>query len=537
LKSIGERAGRLTSVFGGLGTAIAGYFTFSALKAGLTSALSAFSESEAAVVKLSNTFQTLGGDGAAAAKKWTAYAESMMAVTGMDDEVILGLVTTAKTMGVVNEQIEFATRGALGLSRAFGMDVNTAMKMTALAMEGQYETLGRMIPAVRSASSEYEKAVIVVKAMEVGYSNLQKESETLSGATDRIKVAFGEAMEEIGESIAGKAGVVGALDKLKAKLESLSDSGALKEFGENAGRVLGGIAKTVETVVNGWTMLTQLFKTGASFLGTFAANVVNPPKGAGSMMDIIGAAAQETRDNAAPIIGTEEAKIAQIEKETVRIKERAAFLRKENEDQEQAKKIILDKAKIADEAIELEKTKKNQLASMEKGYELELRMLQAKGDEEAVKNLNRRMELKKAANEAEKKMLLEIYAMEDARSTKSAQPKMTDEQLRTERYKAAFWSSGTEFKSEPSKFVGFESNASPAPSGLSSGLSAPPSILGGETLESSLSNTLGENSQVGNTALKSKLKQDTIHTVLIETKEILKELLDLSNERMGGVKT
>lgn len=304
LQSIQSKTFSLNSAFKTLGATAATYLSFRAVVGGIKSVISAYAEAESVSAKLAATFTALGENGTLAAAKWGAFATSIQRVTTYSDEDIMSLISLGKVMGITNDKLADATKGAIGLSKAFGLDLNSAMKMVALAGEGQYEMLGRYIPELRSAKTEAEKLTIVQKAMATGFTIAKEETKTLSGATKSLQEVWGDAKEEIGKGATESGKLTEHINKLKDAIVRLSEDGSLQEWGDNLGRVLNGVAKTAEglglvigKIVEGWTNLGVVYKNFMGGLGRLGANIVNPPKGAGSMLDIIKSSFSKSEDD------------------------------------------------------------------------------------------------------------------------------------------------------------------------------------------------------------------------------------------------
>jgi hypothetical protein len=285
-----------------------------AIVAGLGAVLKAYAGQETANAKLKATFNALGESGTLALAKFGAFASEIQRTTTVGDETTLGLVTLAKTMGIANDQIKGAVQGAIGLSKAFGLDLNSALKMTALAMNGQYEMLGRYIPALRTANTEAEKQAIVQQAMATGFAVAKDEIKTIAGSWEAFKSAFGESLELFGEAIFGEGGFVTGITNLRIKLQELADDGSITKWGETTKTVLGGIGTIIGKIVDGWGMLLRAFQKGTTFIGALAGNIVSPKRDAGSMLDIIKDAAEQTQRDTKPILAqkTESKRVADL---------------------------------------------------------------------------------------------------------------------------------------------------------------------------------------------------------------------------------
>lgn len=126
------------------------------------------------------------------------HASKLQKLTTVGDETSLSLMQLGLSMGINAEKISEATAQAIGLSKAYGIDLNTAMKLVALAREGEYSMLARYIPALRTATTEEEKAVIVKNAMINGFKIAQEETGTYAGKVEQLKNRWSDVVEEIG---------------------------------------------------------------------------------------------------------------------------------------------------------------------------------------------------------------------------------------------------------------------------------------------------------------------------------------------------
>jgi len=76
--------------------------------------------------------------------RWKSYAKSLQSVTIHSDEAILGAMTFAHNLGIEKEQLESVTRSAIGLSSRFNKDLDTSMRLIALASKGETGQLKEM---------------------------------------------------------------------------------------------------------------------------------------------------------------------------------------------------------------------------------------------------------------------------------------------------------------------------------------------------------------------------------------------------------
>ena len=200
----------------------------------------AYKEQEEADVKLQAAIRATGGDVEQLTAQYKGYASSIQAVTTHGDELVQNLVSQAKYMGIADDKIKEATEGAIGLSEAFGIDTNTALKGVANAFEGNFSQLERYIPALRSASTEAEKHAILQKAMADGFQLAKDRGASATGQMTQLANAIGDTKEQLGEAIiTGITPFVSALLKIVTKgneaRQALKDLKEITEAGIGSG--------------------------------------------------------------------------------------------------------------------------------------------------------------------------------------------------------------------------------------------------------------------------------------------------------------
>jgi len=228
-----------------------GVASFAALGAGIALLGKAFAEQETVNNKMAAAFDAVGESGSAAVEKWGAFATAIQRTTTLGDEEIMNLVTLGKVMGVTNDKLEEATKGAIGLSKAFGIDMTASMKMVALAQQGEFEMLARYIPALRQATTEAEKQTIVNKAMANGFKIAEAELDTLSGQFKALKGVVGDAMQEAGKAV-GEGGFTSIIEDLKNSIIRLTEDGTITAWAEKVAQgfrsVIAQAKQAAETI-------------------------------------------------------------------------------------------------------------------------------------------------------------------------------------------------------------------------------------------------------------------------------------------------
>ena len=160
----------------------------------------AFAEQEQALAKLNSAIQANGKDVQSTMAGYKQFAEELQRTTVIGDETTYGLLQLAETMQAADPKK--AVEGAVALSRALGVNLESAIKMTIQAQQGQFTMLQRYVPALRSATSETEKQAIVQKLFADGMAIAHAETDTASGKLKQLKNTVGDLGEEFGAIIA-----------------------------------------------------------------------------------------------------------------------------------------------------------------------------------------------------------------------------------------------------------------------------------------------------------------------------------------------
>lgn len=189
---------------------------------------------EQAENRLAAAIRATGGDVDVLMQQYKAFASEVQAVTTVGDEQTLGLLQQAQSLGVTTDRMEEAARGAIGLSRAFGIDMNTALRGIALAFEGQYTMLNRYIPALRTAGDEAERQAILQEAMANGFEIARSEAETGTGAMAQLQNAIGDLKEQGGKALSEflEPSIRSLTDFVTRTTEAIAESRRLKKVAD-----------------------------------------------------------------------------------------------------------------------------------------------------------------------------------------------------------------------------------------------------------------------------------------------------------------
>jgi hypothetical protein len=156
---------------------------------------------ESAIVRLGAALEATGQAGDNALSDMQSFASELQQLTVVGDEVTLGLLQTAINMGLTAEEAQNATQQAIGLSRAYGIGLDTALIGVTNTLQGQTSTLSRYIPSLKTAGDETERIAILNEEAARAWSVATAEVETAAGAQAQLENTLGDSMELIGDLV------------------------------------------------------------------------------------------------------------------------------------------------------------------------------------------------------------------------------------------------------------------------------------------------------------------------------------------------
>jgi hypothetical protein len=243
------------------------------LVAGAYKATQAFAEEELALNKLSSAVEANGKDVSSVIPEYQKWAAEIQKTTTIADDQVFGLLQLAESMKLANP--EEAVKGAIGLSRAFGIDLESAMRAVAKGTNGQWMAVQRLIPTLKLAGTDSKKMAMFQKMMADGFLMAQKETNTFSGSMIQMKNAVGDAMEKLGAKLAPIITKIAVkVTEWAQKFNGLSD-GAAKAILIIGGLVaaIGPILFIVGKVMAGFTSLIRVFSMLTSPIGLIIIGV------------------------------------------------------------------------------------------------------------------------------------------------------------------------------------------------------------------------------------------------------------------------
>lgn len=178
-----------------------------------TATIQAFGQQEMVLQKLSAAVRTNGGNISEVLPIMQQFASDIQAITTYGDEQVHSMMAMATSMGVNAGQMDIVMRSAIGLSTALGMDVTTATKAAASAIQGKTGMLQEYIPSLVKCKTEEEKLAQVQRLSESGFAQAEAAANTLDGKLKQAANAWGDLQEVMGEAFAPTVKAVAGLIK------------------------------------------------------------------------------------------------------------------------------------------------------------------------------------------------------------------------------------------------------------------------------------------------------------------------------------
>jgi len=153
------------------------------------------------------------------------FASEIQATTTVGDEQAMMLQSMALTMGATSDNVGDVTKNAIALSKAFDIDMNTALRASVSAVDDNYEMLTRYIPKLRTAGTEAEKTAIYQQSVNDGWKVATGELESGYGAMEDFDNTIGDLKEDLGDLL--KIAIlpfIGTLKDIVSGISSFKDS-------------------------------------------------------------------------------------------------------------------------------------------------------------------------------------------------------------------------------------------------------------------------------------------------------------------------
>lgn len=170
-----------------------------------------FAEAENAAASLSAQIRANGKDVDTTMSQYSKFALKMQELTTFEDDAVKGFLQLAESMQAPDAQK--ATQDAIGLSKAFGIEMPAAIKMAVQAQNGQFTMLNRMNPAIKAAKTQTEKAAIAQKMFADSFKIATEQAKVGLGPLQQLGNQINNLSESFGKIVSGY--IIPFVEKLK----------------------------------------------------------------------------------------------------------------------------------------------------------------------------------------------------------------------------------------------------------------------------------------------------------------------------------
>jgi hypothetical protein len=244
-----------------------------------TRAVQAASIQEEAITRLNRSLQQSGDFSLEASRDLQAYAAQLQEVTEFGDETIINQIALAKSFGASNEQAKLVVEAATGMSKALGIDLESATRNAAKTLGGYAGELGETIPQLKAFTQEQLQAGAGVELLNQRFAEQGKSLNTFSFFTSQLSNTFGDLLESIGAVITQSPVILRGLKALTTFFkESIGD---VKSYVDNINLITDAIIplskfgdSIITFVVSPLELLGNIFGTVQASLNTFVSAVV-----------------------------------------------------------------------------------------------------------------------------------------------------------------------------------------------------------------------------------------------------------------------
>lgn len=199
-----------------------------ALTAGIAYATKIYGEQEQADADLTAAIEKRGLAVDETVAKLKQEAAQLQQITIYGDEFTQTLQAMAINMGVAADETTDAVKAAMGLSKAYSIDLVGAMRLVTRARVGDTATLKRYGIVLDQNMNAEEKYQALVKIGLGNFRLVEDAAKTTSGRFAQLRNAIGDVVEQIGLSFSEGVGLNDMLTKLTGKAADFGTALATK---------------------------------------------------------------------------------------------------------------------------------------------------------------------------------------------------------------------------------------------------------------------------------------------------------------------
>lgn len=211
ITKVASAAAGLTGVLGVIGLGVAGVAT--------VSAISSINDEADALDSLNRRLDAYVGAGRVSAETAKAFAAELKRSLGVSEEDTIQLMEKASVLGVTQDKLDEAATAAIGLSRALGIDMSSALTKVVNGDQDLVDMLGSINSGLAEQGEEVKGLAGLWNLVEV---QTKKTIEFISAATQPLQQMFVSIGDYIRSSVI--TGIIGAVTAVEVFRDRTADS-------------------------------------------------------------------------------------------------------------------------------------------------------------------------------------------------------------------------------------------------------------------------------------------------------------------------
>lgn len=228
-KKLGDTISTALGTFGG-NLALKAFDSLSAAIGNTTKFISdsidAAAEQEAALNKLAQSLRATGEFSDQAVEDFANFASALQKVSVFGDEVVIGQLAIAKSLGATNEQAKQLVQAAANLAATFGGSLEENVFKLGKTLSGTVnKELAKLFPQLKSLSEEALKTGAAFDVVNERFGGAAaSQLDTYAGSTTALSNAFSDLQEELGAFITGSETIGGLIKVSTGLIQEITQS-------------------------------------------------------------------------------------------------------------------------------------------------------------------------------------------------------------------------------------------------------------------------------------------------------------------------
>ena len=241
-------ANKVSSIMRTVGTLITGYMVRDVAKAAL--------EQDRALTKVAAAYKQLGIYSGNLMRDTEKLAQKMQDLANVEDDIVAANISVMAVIGKLRaDQIEPATKAAIGLAKAYGLDVASAFNLVGRAAAGHTETLARYGIVLKEGATGQEKFDELMQKGAEGFETAKRQAADATGQYEKFKNSIGDLKESIG--------AFAATDFMQNRIKTLTDNvKSVTDWVTNLGLVFDLVGNKAQKF---WVNLSYYIKSGGLY--------------------------------------------------------------------------------------------------------------------------------------------------------------------------------------------------------------------------------------------------------------------------------